>query len=145
MSGRGFEGLSQQPAALEAFSLRRGRFNRDGRRRLTRACYRNTRAAFVSSRRRKCRPSKVLVWLLNELARGDSELASRIVDCVARRHGWSTNLGRLGSTGAGCFARAEKADLFRSEKDTFDLQLGTFRPGDSNIELGIRRDETCLS
>ena len=52
--------------------------------------------------------------VLNELARGDTELASRIVT-ASPDVTVSTNLGAWVNR-RGLFARAEKADLFRSEK-----------------------------
>ena len=72
--------------------------------------------------------------MLNELARGDSELASRIVT-ASPDVTVSTNLGAWVNR-RGLFARAEKADLFRSEKipSTFNWD---FSPKGQHIELGI--------
>ena len=72
--------------------------------------------------------------VLNELARGDTELASRIVT-ASPDVTVSTNLGAWVNR-RGLFARAEKADLFRSEKipSTFNWD---FSPGGQHIELGI--------
>src|ERR1700684_414284 len=72
--------------------------------------------------------------VLNELARGDSALAERIVTA-------SPDVTVLTNLGAwvnrrGLFARAEKADLFRSEKipSTFNWDAS---PKGQHIELGI--------
>ena len=72
--------------------------------------------------------------VLNELARGDTELASRIVT-ASPDVTVSTNLGAWVNR-RGLFARAEKADLFRSEKipSTFNWD---FSPKGQHIELGI--------
>src|ERR1700754_1843231 len=73
-------------------------------------------------------------FVLNELARGDTELASRIVT-ASPDVTVSTNLGAWVNR-RGLFARAEKADLFRSEKipSTFNWD---FSPKGQHIELGI--------
>jgi pyruvate dehydrogenase E1 component len=72
--------------------------------------------------------------MLNEIARDDSELASRIVT-ASPDVTVSTNLGAWVNR-RGLFARAEKADLFRSEKipSTFNWE---FSPKGQHIELGI--------
>ena len=72
--------------------------------------------------------------VLNELARGDTELAARIVT-ASPDVTVSTNLGAWVNR-RGLFARAEKADLFRSEKipSTFNWD---FSPRGQHIELGI--------
>ena len=72
--------------------------------------------------------------VLNEIARGDSELAARIVT-ASPDVTVSTNLGAWVNR-RGLFARAEKADLFRSEKipSTFNWD---FSPKGQHMELGI--------
>ncbi len=72
--------------------------------------------------------------VLNELARGDTEFAARIVT-ASPDVTVSTNLGPWVNR-RGLFARAEKADLFRSEKipSTFNWD---FSPRGQHIELGI--------
>ena len=72
--------------------------------------------------------------VLNELARGDSELASRIVT-ASPDVTVSTNLGAWVNR-RGLFAKAETADLFRNEKipSTFNWH---FSPKGQHIELGI--------
>src|SRR5438105_4917751 len=72
--------------------------------------------------------------VLNEIARGDTGHASRIVT-ASPDVTVSTNLGAW-VTRRGLFARAEKADLFRSEKipSTFNWD---FSPKGQHIELGI--------
>jgi pyruvate dehydrogenase E1 component len=127
-----FEGLSEEPAALEAF-LGKAPFNRDGRRRLSAPVIEvPERLSFTASPQMSTQQGFGLV--LNELARGDSELASRIVT-ASPDVTVSTNLGAWVNR-RGLFARAEKADLFRSEKipSTFNWD---FSPGGQHIELGI--------
>ena len=127
-----FEGLSQAPAALEAF-LADAPFNRDGRRRLTAPVIDvPERLSFKPSAQMSTQQGFGLV--LNELARGDSELAARIVT-ASPDVTVSTNLGAWVNR-RGLFARAEKADLFRSEKipSTFNWD---FSPKGQHIELGI--------
>jgi pyruvate dehydrogenase E1 component len=72
--------------------------------------------------------------ILNELARGDSELASRIVT-TSPDVTVSTNLGAWVNR-RGLFAKAENHDLFRQEKipSTFNWD---FSPKGQHIELGI--------
>jgi pyruvate dehydrogenase E1 component len=72
--------------------------------------------------------------VLHELAREKTELASRIVT-ASPDVTVSTNLGAWVNR-RGLFARAEKADLFRSEKipSTFNWD---FSPRGQHIELGI--------
>jgi pyruvate dehydrogenase E1 component len=127
-----FEGLPQEPAALEAF-LADAPFNRDGRRRLT-------ADVIEVPERLSFKPSPVMSTqqgfglVLNELARDDTTLASRIVT-ASPDVTVSTNLGAWVNR-RGLFARAEKADLFRSEKipSTFNWD---FSPKGQHIELGI--------
>src|SRR6202022_2071740 len=127
-----FEGLPQQPAALEAF-LADAPFNREGRRRLSApAIDVPERLSFTPSPQMSTQQGFGLV--LNELGRGDTELASRIVT-ASPDVTVSTNLGAWVNR-RGLFARAEKADLFRSEKipSTFNWD---FSPKGQHIELGI--------
>jgi pyruvate dehydrogenase E1 component len=127
-----FEGLPQDLAALEAF-LADAPFNRDGRRRLSAPVIDvPERLSFTPSSQMSTQQGFGLV--LNELARGDSELAARIVT-ASPDVTVSTNLGAWVNR-RGLFARAEKADLFRSEKipSTFNWD---FSPGGQHIELGI--------
>ncbi len=127
-----FEGLFQEPAKLEAF-LAQVPFNRDGRRRLS-------APVIEVPERLSFKPSPVMSTqqgfglVLNEIARGDSELAARIVT-ASPDVTVSTNLGAWVNR-RGLFARAEKADLFRSEKipSTFNWD---FSPKGQHIELGI--------
>jgi pyruvate dehydrogenase E1 component len=127
-----FEGLAQQTAALEAL-LANAPFNRDGRRRLTAPVIEvPAQLAFKPAPQMSTQQGFGLV--LNELARGDTELASRIVT-ASPDVTVSTNLGAWVNR-RGLFARAEKADLFRSEKipSTFNWD---FSPAGQHIELGI--------
>src|ERR1700739_4913166 len=126
-----FEGLSQAPAALEAF-LKDVPFNRDGRRLTAPTIEVPRQLTFTPAAQMSTQQGFGLV--LNELARGDSELASRIVT-ASPDVTVSTNLGAWVNR-RGLFARGEKADLFRSEKipTTFHWD---FSPKGQHIELGI--------
>jgi pyruvate dehydrogenase E1 component len=127
-----FEGLSQSPAELEAF-LAGAPLNRVGRRRLS-ADVIDVPAQLVFKPAAQMSTQQGFGLVLNELARGDTELASRIVT-ASPDVTVSTNLGGWVNR-RGLFARAEKADLFRSEKipSTFNWD---FSPKGQHIELGI--------
>ena len=127
-----FEGLSQEPAALDAF-LAGVPFNRNSHRRLNAPVIEvPERLSFNPTAQMSTQQGFGLV--LNEIARGDTELASRIVT-ASPDVTVSTNLGAWVNR-RGLFARAEKADLFRSEKipSTFNWD---FSPKGQHIELGI--------
>jgi pyruvate dehydrogenase E1 component len=127
-----FEGLAQDPATLEAF-LASAPFNRQGRRNLSAEVIDvPAHLAFTPAAQMSTQQGFGLV--LNELARGNTELASRIVT-ASPDVTVSTNLGAWVNR-RGLFARAEKADLFRSEKipSTFNWD---FSPKGQHIELGI--------
>jgi pyruvate dehydrogenase E1 component len=127
-----FEGLSQDPAELEAF-LARAPFNQDSQRRLTAPAIEvPQQLAFKPSAQMSTQQGFGLV--LNEIARGDGELARRIVT-ASPDVTVSTNLGPWVNR-RGLFARAEKADLFRSEKipSTYNWAAS---PRGQHIELGI--------
>src|ERR1043166_1520303 len=127
-----FEGLPQGAAALEAF-LQQAPFNREGRRRLTAPRIEvPQRLAFQPSPQMSTQQGFGLI--LNELARGNSELASRIVT-ASPDVTVSTNLGAWVNR-RGLFAKREVADLFRKEKipSTFNWD---FSPKGQHIELGI--------
>src|ERR1700759_5636686 len=126
------EGLSQDEAALQAF-LTDVPFIRQGARRLEAPLIEvPERLAFKASAQMSTQQGFGLV--LHELARGDSELASRIVT-ASPDVTVSTNLGAWVNR-RGLFAKAEKADLFRSEKipSTFNWD---FSPKGQHMELGI--------
>jgi pyruvate dehydrogenase E1 component len=127
-----FEGLPQDPAALKAF-LADVPFNRGGARRLEAPVIEVPRQLdFKPAAQMSTQQGFGLV--LNEIARGDSELADRIVT-ASPDVTVSTNLGAWVNR-RGLFARAEKADLFRSEKipSTFNWD---FSPDGQHLELGI--------
>ena len=127
-----FEGLSQDASALEAF-LKKAPFNREGRRGLTAPVIEvPQQLSFAASAQMSTQQGFGLV--LNELARGDSELAARIVT-ASPDVTVSTNLGAWVNR-RGLFAKAETADLFRKEKipSTFNWD---FSPKGQHIELGI--------
>lgn len=126
-----FEGLAQDAAELEAF-LARVPFNQDGRRLSAPVVEVPQQLAFKPAPQMSTQQGFGLV--LNEIARGDSELARRIVT-TSPDVTVSTNLGPWVNR-RGLFARAEKADLFRSEKipSTFNWD---FSPKGQHLELGI--------
>jgi pyruvate dehydrogenase E1 component len=127
-----FEGLSQDEAVLQAF-LADVPFNREGARRLEAPTIEVPRQLeFKPAAQMSTQQGFGLV--LNEIARGDSELAARIVT-TSPDVTVSTNLGAWVNR-RGLFARAEKADLFRSEKipSTYNWD---FSPEGQHMELGI--------
>jgi pyruvate dehydrogenase E1 component len=127
-----FEGLPQDPAALEAF-LKDVPFNREGQRRLSAPVVDVPRdLTFKPAAQMSTQQGFGLV--LNEIARGDSDLAARIVT-TSPDVTVSTNLGAWVNR-RGLFARAEKADTFRSEKipSTYNWDAS---PKGQHIELGI--------
>src|SRR4051794_18050887 len=134
-----FEGLPQQPAALEKF-LAKAPFNREGRRRLTAPVIDvPAQLGFQPSPQMSTQQGFGLV--LHELARGDTELASRIVT-ASPDVTVSTNLGAWVNR-RGLFARGEAADLFRKEKipSTFNWDAS---PKGQHIELGIAESNLFL-
>lgn len=126
-----YEGLTQDAAELDSF-LARVPFNKDGRRLTAPVIEVPQQLAFKSSPQMSTQQGFGLV--LNEIARGDSELAQRIVT-TSPDVTVSTNLGPWVNR-RGLFARGEKADLFRSEKipSTFNWD---FSPKGQHLELGI--------
>jgi pyruvate dehydrogenase E1 component len=127
-----FEGLTQDHARLDAL-LQAAPINAGGDRRLTAPVVEvPQQLAFTPAPAMSTQQGFGLI--LNELARGDSELAARIVT-ASPDVTVSTNLGGWVNR-RGLFARAEKADLFRSEKipTTFNWD---FSPNGQHIELGI--------
>jgi pyruvate dehydrogenase E1 component len=126
-----FEGLAYDAAELEAF-LARVPFNQDGRRLTAPVIDVPSQLSFKPSPQMSTQQGFGLV--LNEIARGDSELAARIVT-TSPDVTVSTNLGPWVNR-RGLFARAEKADLFRSEKipSTFNWDAS---PKGQHLELGI--------
>ncbi|MCA1526357.1 transketolase [Bradyrhizobium yuanmingense] len=126
-----FEGLPQDAAELEAF-LARVPFNQDGRRFTAPVVEVPQQLAFKPSPQMSTQQGFGLV--LNEIARSDSELARRIVT-TSPDVTVSTNLGPWVNR-RGLFARAEKADLFRSEKipSTYNWDAS---PKGQHLELGI--------
>lgn len=126
-----YEGLTQSAAELDAF-LARVPFNQDGRRLTAPVVEVPQQLAFKPSAQMSTQQGFGLV--LNEIARGDSELAKRIVT-TSPDVTVSTNLGPWVNR-RGLFARAEKADLFRSEKipSTYNWDAS---PKGQHLELGI--------
>jgi pyruvate dehydrogenase E1 component len=126
-----FEGLSQEEHVLEAF-LSQAPFNRGGRRLDDAVVDVPERLTFTASAQMSTQQGFGLV--LNDLARTDTPLASRIVT-ASPDVTVSTNLGAWVNR-RGLFARAEKADLFRSEKIPSTYNWDT-SPKGQHIELGI--------
>lgn len=126
-----YEGLTQSAAELDAF-LARVPFNQDGRRLTAPVVEVPQQLAFKPSAQMSTQQGFGLV--LNEIARSDSELAKRIVT-TSPDVTVSTNLGPWVNR-RGLFARAEKADLFRSEKipSTYNWDAS---PKGQHLELGI--------
>jgi pyruvate dehydrogenase E1 component len=127
-----FEGLPQAQKELEAF-LSEAPFNAEGRRRLTAPTIDvPQQLTFKPSAQMSTQQGFGLV--LNELARGDSELAARIVT-ASPDVTVSTNLGAWVNR-RGLFAKAENHDLFRQEKipSTFNWD---YSPKGQHMELGI--------
>lgn len=127
-----FEGLDQTPAVLETY-LANVAFARDGRRRLEAPEVAvPEQLAFTPAARMSTQQGFGLV--LSELARGDTQLANRIVT-TSPDVTVSTNLGGWVNR-RGLFANAEQLDQFRKEKipSTFTWD---FSPKGQHIELGI--------
>ena len=126
-----FEGL-QDEAALKAF-LADVPFNREGARRLDAPAIEvPQQLAFKPAAQMSTQQGFGLI--LNEIARGDSKLAERIVT-TSPDVTVSTNLGAWVNR-RGLFAKAENHDLFRQEKipSTFNWD---FSPKGQHLELGI--------
>ena len=127
-----FEGLSQPADAIQAF-LDRVPFASAGERRL-RAAPIAVPAELKVAIQPKMSTQTGFGALLNELARGDTPLAARIVT-ASPDVTVSTNLGAWVNR-RGLFAREALADTFKSERipSTFNWD---FSPTGQHIELGI--------
>ena len=118
-----FEGLAEPPAVLEAF-LAAAPFNREGRRRLTAPAIEvPQQLSFKPSPQMSTQQGFGLV--LNELARGDTELASRIVT-ASPDVTVSTNLGAWVNR-RGLFARGRKCRSVPAAKRSRRPSTGIFR------------------
>jgi pyruvate dehydrogenase E1 component len=127
-----FEGLTIEPAILEKF-LREVKFAQRGPRRLSAPTVEVPQTLeFQPSAKMSTQQAFGLV--LNELARGNTALAERIVT-VSPDVTVSTNLGPWVNR-RGLFALAENVDLFRKEKipSTFNWDFST---KGQHFELGI--------
>jgi pyruvate dehydrogenase E1 component len=127
-----FEGLSQDPKELETF-LAAALFNRDEQRRLTDDVI-DVPQQLQFKPAAQMSTQQGFGLILNELARSDTKLASRIVT-ASPDVTVSTNLGAWVNR-RGLFAKAENADLFRQEKipSTYNWD---FSPKGQHMELGI--------
>lgn len=134
-----YEGLTQDEGTLDAF-LKDVPFIRQGKRRLSAPAIEvPANLAYKPSPSMSTQQGFGLV--LHELARGETELASRIVT-ASPDVTVSTNLGAWVNR-RGLFARAEMADHFRSEKipSTFNWD---FSPKGQHLELGIAESNLFL-
>lgn len=127
-----YEGLTQDPAKLDAF-LQDVPFVQQGTRRLS-ADVIDVPAHLAFKPAPSMSTQQGFGLVLNELARGDTELAARIVT-ASPDVTVSTNLGAWVNR-RGLFAKAENADLFRQEKipSTFAWD---YSPKGQHMELGI--------
>ena len=131
-----FEGLSQEPAALEAF-LADVPFNRDGRRRLTAPVIDVPRAACVQAVAADVDPAGF--WARAQRTRARRQRTRRAHrHRVARRHGLDQSR-RLGQPPRAVRARREGRPVPQRE-DSVDLQLGFFAEGPA-YRARHRRDE----
>ena len=121
-NGRSSRGCRRTPAELEAF-LAEAPFNREGRRRLTAPVIEvPQQLAFKPAAQMSTQQGFGLV--LNELARGDTELAVAHRHRVARRHGLDQSR-RLGQPPRAVCQGREPRPVPAGE-DPLDLQLGLF-------------------
>ncbi|WJR80539.1 transketolase [Bradyrhizobium sp. NP1] len=127
-----FEGLDRDPAELEAF-LANVPFSRVERRRLD-APVIDVPAQLTYKPAAQMSTQQGFGLVLNEIARGDSELAARIVT-ASPDVTVSTNLGAWVNR-RGLFAKAENHDLFRQEKIP-SAYTWEFSPKGQHMELGI--------
>jgi pyruvate dehydrogenase E1 component len=127
-----FEGLPQDTNELQAF-LDQVPFNMGSPRRLSAPTV-EVPAQLTFKPAAQMSTQQGFGLVLNEIARSETELAARIVT-TSPDVTVSTNLGAWVNR-RGLFARAEKADLFRSEKipSTFNWD---FSPKGQHLELGI--------
>jgi pyruvate dehydrogenase E1 component len=127
-----FEGLATAPADLDRF-LAQVPFNAEGTRRYE-APVLPVPAALVAPKHAAMSTQQGFGLILNELARSDEPLASRIVT-TSPDVTVSTNLGPWVNR-RGLFARQELKDLFKSERipSTYSWD---FSPKGQHMELGI--------
>ncbi|HVX75910.1 MAG TPA: 1-deoxy-D-xylulose-5-phosphate synthase N-terminal domain-containing protein, partial [Bradyrhizobium sp.] len=133
-----YEGLAQDTAEIETF-LARVPFNRDGRRLTAPVVEVPAQLTFKSSPQMSTQQGFGLV--LNEIARGDSELARRIVT-TSPDVSVSTNLGPWINR-RGLFGRTEAEDVFRELK-VVSAQLWRKTPRGQHIELGIAENNLFI-
>ena len=127
-----FEGLATPPAQLQAF-LDAVPFNAQGRRRFEAPAIPVPEALPVPTGR-EMSTQHGFGMLMHDLAKGDTELAARIVT-TSPDVTVSTNLGAWVNR-RGLFAREELADTFKTERipSTFHWR---FSPQGQHMELGI--------
>ncbi len=134
-----FEGLDASTDALDAF-LRDVPFNRAGRRRYRAEAI--APPALAAPAQPVMSTQQGFGLILNEVARGDSDLAARIVS-MSPDVTVSTNLGPWVNR-RGLFARAALADTFREERIA-STQRWEFGPEGQHLELGIAEMNLFLS
>ncbi len=127
-----FEGLATPPGQLDAF-LSAVPFNAAGRRRLQAPVIPVPEALPIPTGR-ELSTQHGFGQLMHDLAKGDTELARRIVT-TSPDVTVSTNLGAWVNR-RGLYAREEMADVFRTERipSTFHWR---FSPAGQHLELGI--------
>ncbi len=136
-----WEGATLDPARLEAF-VREAPFFREGRRRLSAPAVPVPAQLPVPTERGKPVSTQMgFGQILNEIAKLDSELASRIVT-TSPDVTVSTNLGGWVNR-RGLFARENMADLFKAERipSTYTWE---FSPKGQHFELGIAESNLMI-
>lgn len=136
-----WEGAKLDPARLEAF-VKEAPFFREGRRRLSAPAVPVPERLPVPTERGKPVSTQMgFGQILNEIARLDSLLASRIVT-TSPDVTVSTNLGPWVNR-RGLFARESMADLFKAERipSTYTWE---FSPKGQHVELGIAESNLMI-
>jgi pyruvate dehydrogenase E1 component len=134
-----FDHAGIDPAALDEF-VRRVPFNQKARR-IESSAPVPVPAQLVLPASPRMSTQEAFGRILNELGRGDSELARRIVT-TSPDVTVSTNLGPWVNQ-RGIFARAQRDDVFRAEKVMSAQKWGRDRSG-QHIELGIAENNLFL-
>jgi pyruvate dehydrogenase E1 component len=137
-----FAGMDIDPAAVQDF-LDSVPFNAQGRRRFTAETVPVPAALPAPDARGKAMATQEAFGrILNELGRGDSPLAERIVT-TSPDVTVSTNLGPWVNQ-RGLFNRADRADVFKEEK-VVSAQRWAFNRRGQHLELGIAESNLFLT